>query len=339
MHRLFLSCALVTTLALASGLALEACAPATVAEAEARHDVGWLDAHPNREAMEALGRLADHDRAAADALARRKGSIDVYHAAWLAHTRGAAWGDDVLRAALSSPVELPFAVAELPPRDPRLQGFADDLAKGIVGAGREHGAAAVMLLASLGPSSHARIANLLARPETRETTCAGLASEHVTSDARMLLTTAPPEARAATACRRTLLDHAASDARVLAWLGTKGEAPLFTEAASSLECPKLATTWEHVFGSSREDLVELEPSLAGSMARCATAMDPVIARALPSSRWARTAILHALAAEDAHAEQLVATCKQLPRLGHGLAVPEEVRALASSVHQTRCSKS
>jgi hypothetical protein len=286
--------------------------------------------------MEALGRLADHDRAAVIALARRKGSVDVYHAAWLAHTRGAAWGDDVLRAALSSPEELPFAIAELPPRDPRLQGFVDDLAKGIPSAGPEHGATAVGVLASLGPTSQPRLLGLVLRPETRATTCAGLASPHATPEAHLVITTTTPEARAEPACRRTLFQHAATDARVLDWLGTSGETPLVTEAATVLECPKLATAWERVFASTRETLADLEPALATSMARCASTMDPVIARALPSTRRARTAILHALAVEDAHAEQLEATCKQLPRLGHGRAVPEEVRALASSVHQARC---
>lgn len=286
--------------------------------------------------MEALGRLADHDHAAAEALARRKGSVDVYHAAWLAHTRGATWGDDVLRAALSSPQELPLAIAELPPRDPRLQGFAEDLARGIRGAGAEHGASAVTLLASLGPSAEPHLLGLLAQPETREAACAGLASPHVTPEARMVLTRAVPDARAVPACQQTLFQHAGADVRVLDWLGTAGESSLIEASVKSLDCPKVAAAWERIFGSSREALAELEPALAASMARCSSAMDPVTARALPATRRARTAILHALATDDAHAEQLEATCKQLPRLSHGRAVSEEVRALASSVYGARC---
>lgn len=329
---------------LATGAALAAaCSPASVTEAEARHDVGWLVAHPNREAMEALGRLADHDANAATAISGRrerdgKGSADVQHAAWLAHARGAAWGTSVLHAALSSAEDFPVAVDELPPRDSRLQAFADDLAKGTPRADARHGAAAVSLLASLGPASQPRLRALLDRPESREAVCTGLASPHATSDARMTLTSASAEARAVPACQQTLFQHAATDPRVLAWLGTSAETPLLAAASEALACPTLASVWDRVFASNRETLTDLEGPLAASMARCASAMDPVTARALPSTRGARAAILHALGTDDVHAEQLEATCKQLPRLGHGRAVPEDVRSLASNVHQSRCKR-
>ncbi|MBX3206208.1 MAG: hypothetical protein KF764_14145 [Labilithrix sp.] len=320
-------------------IALVACAPASVAEAEAQKDVSWLDKNESRAAMEALGRLADHEPKAVAALAKRRGNQDVYHAAWQAHTRGVAWGDDVLRAALSSPAELPLAVAELPPRDPRLEGFAGDLEMGITSARTEHGAAAVSLLASLGPSSQPHLLRLLERPATREATCAGLASPHVTPDSRLALTLAPPDARTSPTCQKTLFLHAAADTKVLDWLGNAGEPALVTAAVETLECPKLAHLWERVFASPREALTDLEPALIASMGRCSSALDPVIARALPSVRRARASILHALEAEAAHAEQLEATCKQLPRLSHGRAVSEEVRTLASSVYGVRCKTS
>lgn len=320
-------------------VALVACSPASVAEAEAQKDVAWLDKHESRASMEALGRLADHEPKAASALAKRRGNQDVYHAAWLAHTRGVSWGDDVLRVALSSPTELPLAVAELPPRDPRLEGFTEDLAKGIRSTSAEHGAGAVTLLASLGPSAQPHLLRLLDSPATREVTCAGLASPHVTPESRRALTLAPPDARMSPTCQRTLFQHAASDTKVLDWLGDAGEPALVAAAVETLECPKLAHLWERVFGSSRETMTALEPALTASVARCSAVLDPVIARVLPSTRRARTTILHALEVEDAHAEQLEATCKQLPRLSHGRAVSEEVRALAGSVYGARCKSS
>ncbi len=320
-------------------VALVACSPASVTEAEAQKDIAWLDKHESRASMEALGRLADHEPKAVEALAKRRGNKDVYHAAWLAHTRSVSWGDDILRAALSSPTELPLAVAELPPRDPRLEGFSEDLAKGIASVSAENGAPAVALLASLGPSAQPHLLRLLDDAATREATCAGLASPHVTPESRQALTLASTDARTSAACRRTLFQHAASDIKVLEWLGDAGEPALLASAAETLECPKLAHLWERVFGSPRETLTALEPALTASTARCAGALDPVIARVLPSTRRARTTILHALQVEDAHAERLEATCKQLPRLSHGRAVAEEVRTLAGSVYGARCKSS
>lgn len=321
------------------GVALSACTPASVAEAEAQKNVAWLDAHESRAGMEALGRLADHEPKAVEVLAKRRGNQDVYHAAWLAHTRGSPWGDDVLRAALSSPTELPIAVAELPPRDPRLEGFAGDLEKGIALAPAEHAAAAVALLGSLGAPAQANLKRLLELPAAREAVCEGLASPHVAPESRLVLTEADPAVRTIPVCQKTLFQHAATDVKVLDWFGAHGEPAVVAAGAEALACPKLAILWDRIFASPREVLTPLEPSLVTSMGRCGSALDPVIARALPSSRRTRVTILHALDVEDAHAEQLEATCKQLPRLSHGRAVSEEVRKLAGSVYASRCKTS
>lgn len=326
--------ALATVTAFAAALA--ACSPASVAEAEAQHDVAWLDAHESRAALEALGRLADHDAKAVAALAKRRGSQDAYHAAWLAHTRGAPWGDEVLRAALASPAELPLAVAELPARDPRLEGFAGDLEKGIAGAPADHAFAAAELLASLGPKAIPHLRRLLDVAAARDAVCRGLASDDAAAEAKLVLVQATPEARATPLCQKTLLQHVASDVKVLDWFAGSAEAPLVEVAAAELACPTLAIVWERVFASAREDLVPLEHALTVSMGRCATALDPVVARALPSSRRMRMTILHALDVDDAHAEQLEATCKQLPRLAHGRSVSEDVRKLAGDVSGVRC---
>lgn len=331
--------ALGAFVALFSAVAAPACSPASVAEAEAQHDVAWLEAHESRAALEALGRLADHDAKAAAALAKRRGSQDTYHAAWLAHTRGAPWGDDVLRAALASPTELPLAVAELPLQDPRLEGFAADLEKGISVAPPDHAVTAATLLASLGPKGAPSLARLVAVPSAREAVCEALGSKQATGDARRLLTEAPADAREHPACREAIVGHLATDAKLVAWFADKAEPGLVEVAAAELACPDVASVWERVLASSRDDLVPLEHALTVSMGRCAKALDPVIARALPSNRRMRVTILHALDVEDAHAEQLEATCKQLPRLSHGRAVSDDVRKLAADVYGVRCKTS
>lgn len=327
---------LVTTASLAL---VAACSPASVAEAEAQKDVAWLDAHPSRPGMEALGRLADHDTHAVTALAKRRGDADVYHAAWQAHTRGSPWGDDVLHVALSSPAELPLAVSELPARDPRLEGFVADLAKGIESAPPEHAVSAVALLASIGPEAQPALVRLLDRPALRDATCKGLATPDVASESRFALTLSGKESRSSAVCRATLFQHAVADDKVLDWVAASAETDVIAAASRDLECTDNAHLWEKILASSRDSLVELEPSLTVSAAHCASALDPVIARALPAVRRIRVSVLRALVQGGEHVEQMDATCKQLPRLSHGRSVADDVRALATSVYVARCKTS
>lgn len=316
--------------------AVAGCHPSTVTEAEAQRDVAWLGDHPGRASMEALSRLADHDERAREVLMKRRGDADVYVAAWQAHTRGAPWGEKVLRAGLVSPDDLPLVVGAIPSSHPRLAAIAGDLASGVRAGKGESAAAAAALLASVGPAAEPPLAELVASADTRDAACAGLASPQATPEARMILVRATADARTSPACRTTIFRHASIDGRVLDWLGREGEASLIAASVEKLDCPKQGALWDRVFASSRESLVDVEPALAASMSKCAAQVDPVTARALPGTRRARSAILHALAVEDAHAEKLEATCKQLPRLSHGRSVDDDVRSLAGAVHGSRC---
>lgn len=322
--------------ALTLTLLLAACSPASVAEAEARHDVSWLSAHESRESYEALGRLADHDSRAASILSQRTGKRDVYHAAWQGHLRGAAWGDNVLRTGLSATSEIPLAVAELPPGNPHLDPFALDLERSVGLARGDDAVAAAALLASIGSDAHAQLLRLVDNPATRDAACQGLRAETTSEDSRLVLTTTKPEARVSPSCKRTVLAHAAIDSKVLAWVGASGETELIASASTGLECPQVSQLWESVFSSTRDGLTELQPALTASTTRCPETLDPLLSRTLPSTPRVRAMILRSLDVETTHAEQLGATCRQLPRLQHGAAVSQDVRSLAGSVYGTRC---
>ncbi len=299
--------------------------------------MAWLDANGSRGAIEALGRIADHEPKAAAAVSRRIGNQDAYHAAWLAHTRRAPWGDAMLRAALASPSELPAAVAELPFKDPRIEDFASDLQKGIAAAAPGPAAAAVSVLATLGPSAAPELVKLLNVESTRPATCAGLAADKVSSESRLALTLANPAARVDAACRRTLFQHATSDGRVLSWLAREGEPDLLVAASNALPCLRVSELWDLALASPRATFVPLEPALTVAAGRCPQALDVVLARVVPSQKNARLSVLRALAADAAHTERMEATCYQLPRLEHGLAVEQEVRELAERVHDRNCA--
>ena len=299
--------------------------------------MAWLDANGSRAAIEALGRIADHEPKAADAVSRRTGNQDAYHAAWLAHTRRAAWGDTMLRAALASPTELPAAVSELPYKDPRLEDFAADLQRGIAAAEPGPAAAAVAVLATLGPSAGQELVKLLNEDSTRAATCAGLAAEKVSSESRLALTLAIPAARADAACQRTMFQHATADARVLSWIAREGEPELLLASSGSLPCTRVSELWDVALASARSSFVALEPALTAAAGRCPQPLDTVLARVLPSQKNARLSVLRALSADAAHTELLEATCYQLPRLEHGRAVEREVRELAERVHDHNCA--
>ena len=70
-----------------------ACKPKTVGDAERDGDIAWLDANGSQEAVAALGRLADNNPKAVDAINARAGrDVAAYVAAWNATVRGASWG-------------------------------------------------------------------------------------------------------------------------------------------------------------------------------------------------------------------------------------------------------
>src|SRR6516165_680550 len=110
-------------------LLLAGCKPSTVAEAEARGNIAWLEQNGSPEAVAALGRLADADPKAFTALqARAEFEVQPYKAAWAAVVRSAPWGAALLRAGLADPRRADAAASAMHKHDPHLAPFVPDLA-------------------------------------------------------------------------------------------------------------------------------------------------------------------------------------------------------------------
>ncbi|HEY2514249.1 MAG TPA: hypothetical protein VGI39_25455, partial [Polyangiaceae bacterium] len=169
------------------------CKPSSVAEAEAKGDVNWLDNDGSPSALEALGRLADHDPAAASALERRaKFAVSAYIAAWEGVKRGAKWGGDILHAGLQDPARAELAASAIDGRDVAVVPFLPDVEASLTrlaAGGMVTTLAAV--LASAGPAAHDAVNRRLADKATRGVMCGGLAVSTASEDAKALLRSVP----------------------------------------------------------------------------------------------------------------------------------------------------
>src|SRR5438067_1228944 len=109
------------------------CSPRSVAEAESKGNVAWLEQQGTSEAILALGRLADKDPKAL-AIIQGRAAIDpqVYSAAWEATARDAEWGAPILKEALGDPTRAELAAARMNARDAHVAGFAKELEDALV---------------------------------------------------------------------------------------------------------------------------------------------------------------------------------------------------------------
>ncbi len=296
-------------------VATAGCAPKTVAEAEAKHDIPWLEADASPQAMSALGRLADSDPKALAVLEKRS-SIDVnaYIGAWEAVTRGASWGTTFLRAALADPTRADVAATALPRRDPRLIPFVPDLEGAVVRLSAGHrGSVVAGVLASIGPTAHAQVERRLIDPKTRGAMCDGIGLPEASGDAKSLVLAVPPEARNHASCVDVVLTMATTEDVVLDWLAVNAEPGLITAAAkSTLPCPRLSVIWS-------KGLVERPPEshsalivpLQLSLRRCSTALDPIIADLLAKAPTTRACIMQAVDPYSTELSDLRLTCRAL----------------------------
>src|SRR5262249_18493608 len=119
--------------AAAALLAFAACRPTTIAEAERRGDVAWLDQNGTPNAVAALGRLADANPNAVAALATRSSfDMQAFKAAWLGSLRGAPWATAMLRDGLADPRRADLTASAMDRRDARLAPFLGDLEAALV---------------------------------------------------------------------------------------------------------------------------------------------------------------------------------------------------------------
>ncbi len=295
-------------------LALAACKPKNVQEAEQKKDVQWLAEEGSPQAVAALGRLADNDPKALAAV-EKKAQLDVsgYIAAWEAVNRNAPWGATLLRGGLADPMRADAAASALPRGNPKLVPFAGDLENAVVrlSAGAR-GSIVAGVLASIGPPAHAHVQRRLVDPKTRGGMCDGIGLPEASGDAKSLLLAVPPEARDSASCINVVVSLAATEDIVLDWLATSAEPGLVGAAAkSNLPCARLASIWNKGLQERpAETHTALAVPLQLSLRRCSVTLDPVLGDLLSKAPRSRGVILLAI---DPFADlaEMKMTCKAI----------------------------
>lgn len=299
-------------------LALGSCRPSTIAEAEARRNVRWLDENGTPDAIAAIGRLADGKDPDAIAVLEARSSFDVqaFVAAWAAVVRGAPWGADAIRRGLADPKRADLAASAMGAGDPRLLAYLGDLEAALA----RLSASPVNLnvsaaIASIGPPAHDAIVRRLTDASTRGAMCRGISSKRADPDAHRTLLAVPQAARDAPSCVDAVVLLAADDDPALAWLAVQAEPGLLGAAGSSttLPCPRLHVAWTKALSSRpAEAHAALTVPLGYAVKRCAAEMDGVLADAIVHLPTTRGIVVEAIDPFGAYSGALHATCAALP---------------------------
>ncbi len=324
--------------ALLLSLVFCACTPRTVAEAERRGDVAWLDAEGSGEAVAALGRLADKDPRAVQVLDARAGTdVNAYIAAWTATVRGATWGAATLRTGLGSPSRAEETASVMTRKDPHLVPFVPDLEGALVRlAASKHNTAIAAVLGSIGSEADAAITRRLADSVTRGPLCRGIGSPDASASARRVLLRVPVASRDDESCVEAVLLAASQDDATLDWLASSAEPGLLSVAGSrdAFPCARLSQAWAKAFVSRVADLGSgLTVPLHNAIARCARSLDPVLAPALGTGLPVYELIIAGLDPFGTEVQDLPQTCAALRPLyvGRGSAYTRE-RSRAAAIH-------
>jgi hypothetical protein len=298
------------------------CHPNTVAEAEAKGNVPWLDQNGSPEAIAALGRLADNDAKAVAALqARAQFEMQPYKAAWASVVRGSPWGTTLLRAGLADPKRADVAASAMQRHEPHLVSFIPDLETALarLSASQEN-VNVSSTLASVGPLARPSIERLLADASTRGAMCMGIASGGADADAHKILIEVPETSRDDMACVDAVVRVAVDDETVLGWLAERGEPGLLGAAGkgSALPCPRLHFAWARAFAARPPDAYKaLTVPLAYATKRCPADLDGVLADTLQRMPVAHEVVVRAIDPFETYGDSLRATCASLPALAAG----------------------
>jgi hypothetical protein len=322
-------------------LLVGACRPSSVAEAEARGDVGWLDTEGTPDAVAALGRLADTRPKALEALKKRASfDLNAFIAAWVATKRGQAWGESLLRGGLADPNRADAAASAMTRRDAQLSSFVPDIegAMSRLAAGAQ-GAALGGLLASIGPAAHASVERRLKDGASRGAMCSGIAAADASPDARTVLLSVPRESRDHAQCVNAVVAMAATDDATLNWLAVTAEPGLMTSVAKSADvpCARLNTMWTKALAARSPSVYSgLTVPLSLSIKRCPKAMDGILSDSMTRIPSVRATLVQAIDPYAGETSELKATCKVLQQVasGHDAPIVKE-RALDSLQHGCR----
>jgi hypothetical protein len=298
---------------------LAACKPSTIAEAERKGDVAWLDQNGTPDAVAALGRLADTKPKAVTALeSRSTWDVQAFRAAWDGVLRGVPWGSKMLRDGLADPKRADLAASAVDKHDARLIVFVPDLEAALdrLSASMQNYNVS-SALSAIGPAANMAISRRLADASTRGAMCRGIASPDASTDARKALLQVPVSSRDAVGCVDAVVHIAAEDEATLDWLGDHGEPGLLGAAGKTetMPCPKLHVVWTRALASrAAAEYSALTVPLGYAIKRCAADMDGVIADSIVHLPATHAFVILAIDPFEGYGKALRATCAALPRV-------------------------
>jgi len=301
---------------------LGACRPTTIAEAERRGDVAWLDQNGTPNAVAAIGRMADRNPSAVSALETRSAfDMQAFRAAWFGALRGAPWATAMLHAGFADPKRADLAASAVDRGEPRLAMFLPDLEGALVRlSATTQNRNVSSALASLGPPAREAIARRIADASTRAAMCRGVASKDGTADARRVLFDAPEGSRDSPACVDAVVRIAADDDPALGWVAEQGEPGILGAAGREdvLSCARLHVAWTKALAARGKDAYSaLTVPLGYAVKRCPAEMDGVLADAIVHLPSTRSVVVEAIDPFDAYGGTLHATCAALPMVATG----------------------
>jgi hypothetical protein len=303
---------------------LAACRPVSIAEAEAKGDVPWLEQNGTPDAVAALGRLGDRNPRAIEALRLRTAyDSGAFHAAWMAVTRDAPWGAEMLRAGLSEPKTADIAAAGMGKHDAHLVPFLDSLDSALVrlSASAQNGNIA-STLASLHacPAADEVVARRLSDASTRSAMCLGIASKYGDVDARAALYAMPTAARDAPGCVEAVVRLAEQDDWSLGWLAESSEPGMLGAAGKMdiLSCAHLHVAWVKALAARPStQYTALVVPLGYAIGRCPAQIDGILADVIVRMPTAHGLVVQAIDPFAHYEEGLHATCEHLELVANG----------------------
>lgn len=313
---------LVSPALVGAALLLAGCKTKDVHDAEAHGDVAFLESNEAPESTAALGRLADTSPRALAALEGRakRADVNAFIAAWQGETRGASWSGAIFHEGLADPARAVVAQSALPRKDARVAALLPDLEAAFAKLPPSDAARVGALVVSLGAPAKPAVVRALERDSTRAAMCGALASPDASAEALDAFRKVPKEKRDDAACATLAAGRAESDDTMAAWLGADAEAGLLASASrrGTLSCPRAAIVWEKaLLGRSHEDHAPLSSELAATTARCAEAMDPVLAKAIALTDEPRTWVVAAIDPQDRVLERLPLLCNGAKAAANG----------------------
>ena len=300
---------------------LLACTPSSVGDAEKKKNVAWLEGNGSAEAIAALGRLADDDKAAQDALAHASTStegnakmaggaagLDVDLAIWGGVERNASWAIEMTKTLLADPSRMDEMGSAMKRGTAPLAAFVPDLDAALSrGCGISCGAA----LASVdSPAAISAITKRLEDGKTRDPVCFGVGTAEATKGARDVFMKEPTTARDAVQCGPAAVAMATRDDAAVAWLAQTAE-PGLLRGAHTMPCARQVALWTKVLVSrDHATYGALTRSLEDSVNKCPKELDATLAGALGTDVDSQTLVLASLGSSNAR--ELKMTCAAAP---------------------------